>query len=189
MENEENQSVVTEETNDTIPETESTPVETDEVTTEQEESKDEDYRGKLNAQNRFLKSEGYEFTNGKWVKPQQRKTESKPETVEHSLSAKDAILLAKANVELDDIDEVLDYAKYRKITIAEALKNPTLKAILADKVEERRTAQATITRSPRSTPRQSPEALIDSARSGKISDKEADIDALVNARMEGKLKK
>jgi hypothetical protein len=67
------------------------------------------------------------------------------------LSAKDLLALKDANITADDLDEVQDYAAFRKVSLAEALQHPTLKTILAEKAEERRTAQATQTRSPRGT--------------------------------------
>jgi hypothetical protein len=126
-----------------------------------------------------------------WKKKATEKTEEKPEVKteakELELSAKDAVLLAKADVDMDDVDEVVDFAKYRKISIAEALKNSTLKAILADKKEERTTAQATQTRSPRQSAQVTGDVLIEKARKGEI--REEDIDKLVQAEMEAKRKK
>lgn len=116
-------------------------------------------------------------------------TEAKPKREDTSgeLSAKDALLLAAAKVEVEDVDEVVDFAKYRKISIADALKSPTLKAIIKDRQEERQTAQATQTRSPRVTPKSSGEELINKARQGQID--ENDIDRLTEARMASKLNK
>ena len=54
--------------------------------------------------------------------------ETKVEPVD-GLSTKDSVLLAKADIDSDDIDEVIDFAKYRKISISDALKNTTLKLI------------------------------------------------------------
>jgi hypothetical protein len=136
---------------------------------------------------RAKKAEGFEFKDGKWVKPV---VDKKPETkVEPSqeLSAKDALLLAKANVDLEDVDEVIDFAKYRKITIAEALQNNTLKAILTDSQEKRKTALATQTSGTRKTTAPTIEALTEKAQKGELS--ESEIDKLVELRMEAKLNK
>ena len=136
---------------------------------------------------RAKKAEGFEFKDGKWVKPV---VDKKPETkVEPSqeLSAKDALLLAKANVDLEDVDEVVDFAKYRKITIAEALQNNTLKAILTDSQEKRKTALATQTSGTRKTTAPTIEALTEKAQKGELS--ESEIDKLVELRMEAKLNK
>ena len=136
---------------------------------------------------RAKKAEGFEFKDGKWVKPV---VDKKPETkVEPSqeLSAKDALLLAKANVDLEDVDEVIDFAKYRKITIAEALQNNTLRAILTDSQEKRKTALATQTSGTRKTTAPTIEALTEKAQKGELS--ESEIDKLVELRMEAKLNK
>lgn len=118
------------------------------------------------------------------------KTEVKPDVKQEplqELSAKDALLLSKADIDLDDVDEVVDFAKYRKITIAEAIKNPTLRAIIADRKEERNTALATQTSNARKSTTPSNEVLLEKAERGES--KEDDIDKLVQARMDAKLKK
>lgn len=115
------------------------------------------------------------------------KSQSKPEAESVSISAKDALLMAKFDIDIEDVDEVVDFANYRKVSIAEALKNPTLKAIIKDRQEERQTAAATQTRGPRVSPRMSDEAMLDRARQGQVP--ETDIDKLTSARMAGKLKK
>ena len=157
----------------------------------EEDTKSDDDVATLKEQNKKLfarakKAEGFEFKDGKWVKPV---VEKKPETTEEpsqNLSAKDALLLAKADVDIDDVDEVVDFAKYRKISIAEALKNSTLKAILADKKEERQSAVASQVNNRRQATPQTPEAIIEKARQGKLD--ENDVDKLVQARMEARLK-
>lgn len=67
-----------------------------------------------------------------------------------SLSTKDFYALNKANVPEEDVDDVLEYAKFKNIPVADALKSSVVKATLAEKAEVRRTAQATNTRSTRS---------------------------------------
>lgn len=158
----------------------------------EKDAKSDDDVATLKEQNKKLfarakKAEGFEFKDGKWVKPV---VDKKPETkVEPSqeLSAKDALLLAKANVDLEDVDEVIDFAKYRKITIAEALQNNTLKAILTDSQEKRKTALATQTSGTRKTTAPTIEALTEKAKKGELS--ESEIDKLVALRMEAKLNK
>lgn len=158
-----------------------------------EDAKPEDDVQALKEQNKKLfarakKAEGFELKDGKWSKAT-KPVETKPEVKELSqeLSNRDTLLLAKADVDLDDVDEVVDFAKYRKITIAEALKNSTLKAILADKKEERTTAKATQMTSSRKSSQPSADALLERAQKGEA--KEEDIDKIVQARMDAKLKK
>lgn len=76
----------------------------------------------------------------------ERAKKNTPTVQTDTLSPMDAVLLSKSDVAAEDIDEVLGYAKYRKISIAEALKDSTLKAILKEKTEERTTAAAAQTR-------------------------------------------
>lgn len=152
-----------------------------------ETEKPVDYRAKLNAQNNFLKKEGYEFKDGKWVKPA-KPAEAAAEAAAPTLSEKDVYALVKADVAEEDIDEVKAYAGYRKISVADALKDATLKSILSVKAEERRTAAATNTRSARGTAKVNGETLIDQARQGKAV-KEEDIDKLVDAETAGMRKK
>lgn len=114
-----------------------------------------------------------------------KKTEKTKPAQEGSLSAKDFLALKDSNISAEDFDEVQDFAKYKRISIAEALKMPTLKTILNEKAEERRTAKATETRSPRGIAKQTGEDLLRKAETtGEV--KESDIDALVNARLDRK---
>ena len=158
----------------------------------EEDAKSNDDVETLKEQNKKLfarakKAEGFEFKDGKWVKPVvEKKPEPKIEPSQE-LSAKDALLLAKANVDLEDVDEVVDFAKYRKITIAEALQNNTLRAILTDSQEKRKTALATQTSGTRKTTAPTIEALTEKAQKGELS--ESEIDKLVALRMEAKLNK
>lgn len=74
-------------------------------------------------------------------------TETRTEATQNdTLSARDALILAKANVTEEDLDTVLEWAKFKKLSVSDTLKDPTLKNILATKDEERKTALATQTR-------------------------------------------
>lgn len=111
----------------------------------------------------------------------------KEEVKDLSLTPKDALLLAKADVDIEDVDEVVDFAKYRKIPVSEALKNSTLNAILRDKKEQRQTAAATQTKSPRTSSKEAGETLLERANQGKLPEREEDIDKLVAARIASKI--
>lgn len=106
-----------------------------------------------------------------------------------NLSTKDTMALIEAKVSSEDFDEVVDFANYRKISVVEALKSSTLKAILAEKAEFRATQNATQTRSPRSTTKVTGEVLVQKAKQGQLPEKQEDIEALVRAEMEAKVKK
>jgi hypothetical protein len=76
----------------------------------------------------------------KKLKPETKKSD------DNSLSTKDFYALTNAKVPEEDIDEVIEYSKFKGISVAEALKLPTMKTVLYEKSETRRTAQATQTR-------------------------------------------
>ncbi len=61
------------------------------------------------------------------------------------LSNKDLLFLSKADVHEEDLDTVLEWAKFKKLPVQEAHKE--LKSMLEVRKEERRTAEATNTRS------------------------------------------
>lgn len=103
------------------------------------------------------------------------------------LSQKDVLALAKADIHEDDMDEVIEFAKFKKLPVSEALKNSTLKTILNEKTEERKTAAATQMRGgARGAQKTSSEDLLNQALAGKVPDDDAGIEALAEARMKQK---
>lgn len=78
-------------------------------------------------------------------KEEKAKVESKPSEKQDGISVMDAIVLSKASVAEDDIEEVVSYAKFRNVSVKEALKDKTLQTILRDRDEQRKTAEATNT--------------------------------------------
>lgn len=102
---------------------------------------------------------------------------------EADLTAKDAIVLMKSGVDNDeDIDEVVQFAKFRNIPISEALKSPVVKTLLAQKAEERKTAEAASTAgSRRGTSKPSTATILDNALNGKLPDDPVE---LARAQME-----
>ena len=86
----------------------------------------------------------------------------------------------EAKVPEEDISEVEDYAKYKGISIAEALKTQAVRSILNEKSEMRNVASATNTGgSKRVGGRVSDETLLANASKGNFPDSDADIDRLV----------
>ena len=83
---------------------------------------------------------------------------------EDSLSTKDIYAFMEAKVPQDDIDDVVDYAKMKGISIGDALKSSVVKAVLADKQETRKTAEATQTRSTRATTKIDGNTILQNAR-------------------------
>jgi len=118
------------------------------------------------------------------------RAESKAKSVKTSpkanseLSTIDIIALTKANIETDDIEEVLDYAKFKGISVSEALKSPVVKATLSERNEQRNVAMATNTGgSKRGVAKISDDSLINNARNGNLPESDADIDRLMKAMM------
>lgn len=138
------------------------------------DEKGEDYQGKLNATNRFLKKEGYEFKDGKWVK--EVKEAPAPVNPGGGMSYKDVVALNNSKVHEDDFSEVEEFAKFKGISIADALKSQTLKSILKDKEDERKTAEATNTGKARPSPAKADTSkIIEDAYAGKLPEDPAEL--------------
>lgn len=101
-----------------------------------------------------------------------RKKAENKDKKQDGLTTLDVLALTKANIETEDIDEIVEFAQFKKITVAEALKHSTVKTILKEKEEERRTAQATQTRGgARGTAKVSgDEILSKAAKTGQVPD-------------------
>lgn len=133
------------------------------------------------------KAQGYvRGEDGKWIKKSQpqaveRKspqTESKPQ----GMSTTDLIALMNAKVNEEDISEVENYAKFKGISVAEALKTSVVKTLLSEKEEMRKTANATNVKGSRvGSSKATPADLLSKARTGGQVD---DFEALALARLE-----
>lgn len=134
----------------------------------------EKVRGKLNAQNRFLKKQGYVFEKGKgWVKPTETKVETKVVKKESSkskdLSTSEVLTIVKAGVHEEDIPDLQEYAQMKGISIKEALETSFIKTLISNKEEERKTAEATHTgSSKRNSGKVTDEELLEKAKSGNL---------------------
>ena len=106
---------------------------------------------------------------------------------EGQLTPKDYLALTEHKVSSEDFDEVVRVSKILGKNLTETLKDRTMQSILTERVEERRTAQATQTGQQRRGGSQaSPESLIEAARQGTL--KESDIGKLVEAEEAAKRK-
>lgn len=104
-----------------------------------------------------------------------------PETSQDGLSNKDILYLAKADIHEDDIDDVLEMARLKKVSVAEAFK--FMQPILDTRAEERKSASATQTRSARSTNKTSGTDLLAKAeRTGEVPETDEGMLALFEAR-------
>ncbi len=123
------------------------------------------------------------------------KAEKKPkddnQAPKNNLSPTDIIALAKADVSEDDIQEVLDYAEYKKISVKDALVSTVIKSLLAEKKEERQTAQATAVKQQRrgQTSSSGSEALKKAETTGEMPTDKDGMDKLVDARFNRKVGK
>jgi hypothetical protein len=140
---------------------------------------------------RAKKAEGFEKQpDGSWVKPQKKpevKSDPKPTEVAKTndgLTSMDAIVLMGAKVtEKEDIEFVAEYAQFKKISIADALKSSVVKSELAEKSEVRATAAATNTgNARRGTSKPTDEQIVNNASEGKDVDPEALAEARFNIR-------
>lgn len=103
------------------------------------------------------------------------------------MSSRDIIALTKANIADEDIDVVLDYAKFKKISVAEALKSSVVKATLAENEEHRKTAAATnIGTGRRGVQQKSEDVLLSEFKSGKVPETDDEMERLALARMKAR---
>jgi len=152
-------------------------LETTEETTEPQETV-EDLKEKLAKANEVAQNQKVRAEKAEKLAKNAQRVETP------NLSTKDAIALMDAKVkEEEDIDEVENWAKYKGISIAQALKSDELKAVLNIKREKRGTAQATNTGSARHSPSNlTPEQIFQKAkRSGEVPESDEDMKKLVNA--------
>lgn len=114
------------------------------------------------------------------------KPEPKTDTPVDGLTAKDVLVLSSEGVtNQQDVESVEEYARFKKITIAEALKQPMLKQILATQQEERKTAQVTQTRGgARAINKNTGDELWKRAQSGNYPDNPDDLDKMLEAKYE-----
>lgn len=173
-----------EDTTQDAPEVLETPEE--EIELDLEEDKPEEDVEALKEKNRQLyarakKAEGFEQVDGKWVKKAQAPATEPSQDV--TLSPKDVIALSK--VHDDDIDQVMEWAKFKGVSIAEALKDQTLSQILNVNEETRKTALATQTgRSGRASSKVSGEDLLRKAeQTGEIPTTEEGMAEIIRAKM------
>lgn len=133
-----------------------------------------------------------ELVNSYRVRAEKAEKKAKESTtvetkVTGELSSKDIIALTRAGISDEDLDEVLDFAKYKKIPIAEALKNKTLKTLLKDNEEQRKTASASNTSTARrGSVKVSDDTLVSQMEKGEVPE---DPSLLAQARMNLKKKK
>ena|SRR3990167_1693899 len=129
-----------------------------------------------------------EYGENQKIRAEKAEKDGKEEKGRYVMSEKDIFALSKANIEEEDLDEIKDYAQFKKLTVADALKDKTLQGILSDNAEKRQSARAVdIGKGGRSTTITG-ETLLTRAEQGQVPEDDEGIDKLVNARMAQKLK-
>lgn len=144
------------------------------------EVEEKDEEEEIDWKERALKAE-------KAIEKAKKKAKEAPVKVTGDLTTSDIIALTKANIDDEDVDEVLKYAKYENISVKEALNTSVLKAILADRKELRTSAQAVNTgTTKRASSQISDERLLADARKGIMPENPDDIARLTLLRLKRK---
>ena len=140
----------------------------------------------------LAKAREEELAKAKEIAENQRIRAEKAEKVKKEektseLSTKDILYLAKSDIHADDLADVLEWAKFKNISVSEA--HNALKGTLDVRNEERKTAEAANTGASRPSSQVSGESLLEKAKQGQVPEKDEDIDKIVEARMQEKLKR
>jgi hypothetical protein len=108
-----------------------------------EGSQEDDYQAKLNATNRFLKKEGYEFKDGRWQKKasgqaqhQQQQAQATP-----GLTREEGILFAKGFSE-EEVEQAKKVASLQGVKLTEAVTDELFTGWKAKKDKEAKDRQA-----------------------------------------------
>lgn len=124
-----------------------------------------------------------------WRTKAQKKEETKETTTEKAvavpqISIRDTIALSKADVHEDDLEEVLEYAQFKKISIADALKADVIKKTLSERKEHRETANATNTSKNRGANSKVPESalLAKAEKTGELPESDEELNRMLSAR-------
>ena len=154
-------------------------------TEEEETSKnddDKDYQALY--ENQKIRAEKAEKKLKDVPEPKKEEKDEVTSKKDSSLSVKDSARLQQANVPVDDWDDVIDYANYKSISIAEAMKSSVVKATLAGKAEELKTANATETgKGKRGSSKVSGANSLEKFKSnGKVPEGDAELDAMLEAK-------
>lgn len=117
----------------------------------------------------------------------EKKTKTIKSETSNSLTTTDILALSRAQIDDSDLDEVLDYAKYKGISVKDALNSTVLKATLAEKSEERKSAQAVNTGATRrGSGVISDDRLMSDAQKGIMPDSDSDIQRLARLRLKNR---
>lgn len=108
---------------------------------------------------------------------------SKEVKADSALSLKDQMAIMQANIDPDDLDEVLEYAQFKKISVVEAIKSPVVKNLLSEKNEQRQSAVAASSSSQRrGATKLTDDALVKKVQTGYLPESDEEIERLFNIR-------
>lgn len=117
-----------------------------------------------------------------------KKQLTEKETPKNEFSVKDYKALSE--IHEDDIDEVIEYAKFKGISVAETVKSQIIQALLKEKEEKRKSAAAANTLpARRSSQTITEEALLEQVEGGFVPTKDEDIEKFVKAKLNRQIKK
>src|SRR5574343_968691 len=140
-------------------------VEQEETTQENDESKSEDTIVITKEKFKAMQEKAIKFDEAQ----KHQKTKPKTESFNVAPELDNATLARIYGIHEDDIEEVLDLAKFKKLSLAETLKLGATKAILAEKAEFRKTAEVSNTgNARRSVSKVSDETLLANLAKGEI---------------------
>jgi len=117
-----------------------------------------------------------------------KKVVIEPKNDTNQLSPIETIAIMRANVHADDIDEVVEYARFKGISIQDALKTTVIRGLLSEKEEFRKSDEVANTNSTRRTVNKvTPESLLKNLSNGEIPDAGSkDAEELFYARRGGR---
>jgi len=137
---------------------------------------------------RELAVKGFEIANNQELRA--KKAETKPKKVktekdtpkQPGYSLKD--IRALSDIHDDDVDEVVDYAKNKGISVAEAKKAPLIQSFLRDSNEIRKTADATNTGTTKRGAKKTSgaELLKKFEETGEVPENKADLDRMLSSK-------
>lgn len=129
-----------------------------------------------------------ELANNYKVRAEKAEKGKKAAPQADGLTTSDILAITRAQINEEDLDEVLEYAKFKKTSISEALKSSILRATLSEKAEERTSAQAVNTGGGRraNNGAVSDERLMADASKGILPESDADIARIARLRLKNK---
>jgi len=152
------------------------PVE-EQPTLEVEEKSEAELKAEEIARNQRIRAEKAE-KELKALKAQAPKVEIPKEL---DISWKEARLLQ--DVPDDDVEDVIGFAKFKGITIAEAKKSPVVQSLLKTRAEERASAQAANTSSKRGSRKDTSEGLLENFSKNILPQTDEDFRKLAEAQI------